>query len=389
MITKIPRVLFMADTRVALTRDLLLGIAKYIRQHRAWFIERNIYDYYLRSQIKISQIKKLELDGILCLNLPARQERFVEELIEAGFPVLLKSLGAPMPGAINIISNNRMISQIAAEHLLNLGLRHFAFCGFSALAWSRERQQAFTEAISAGGHKANIYRPKQRAKKQPLSLDVNDLSSWLAELPKPVGIMACNDDCGLYLLECCHLMDIKVPNEVAVIGVDNEEYICKLCHPSLSSIARDPQTAGYEGARLLDFRMRGEAIDTGIVEIQSLYVVRRESTDILAVSDPLLASAIRLIRLNAARPLSAEEVAEKLMVSRRSLDQKFTHYLGRTVYEEITRVRIERIAETLRESNLSITQVAYEYGFNGADHLCNFFTRHQGMSPGEYRRKYI
>jgi len=147
-------------------------------------------------------------------------------------------------------------------------------------------------------------------------------------------------------------------------------------------------TAGYEAARLLDCQMHGEAIETDSVEIQSLHIVRRESTDILAIPDQLVVSAINLIRLNAARPISSEEVASKLTVSRRNLDQKFHRYLRRTLHEEINRVRIQKITDTLRESNLSITQIAYDYGFNGADHLCNFFIRHQGIPPGEYRRKF-
>ncbi len=379
----------MADTRVALTRDLLLGIARYISQHNRWFIERNVYDYFQRAQINISHIKNIKPDGILCLNLPVRQEYFEDELLATGIPMLLKSLGHTRPGAINIVSNHRMIAQMAAEHLMNLGLHHFAYCGFEEIPWSHKRQEAFCEKIAAGGYQVEVFKPKRRRSKNMLSFDIQELSAWLTSLPKPVGIMACDDDCGLYILECCHIAGINVPVDAAVIGVDNEECICKLCDPPLSSVARDPQTAGYEGAHLLDGRMRGEAIATENVEIESLHVVQRESTDVLAVADPLLVSAIQIIRRNADRPMSAEEVAEILMVSRRSLDIKFNRHFGRTVHEEINRVRIEHIARTLRESTLSVTKIAYNNGFNGADHLCNFFIRHQGVSPGEYRSKFI
>ncbi|MBN2210886.1 MAG: substrate-binding domain-containing protein [Sedimentisphaerales bacterium] len=384
----LPRVLFLVDNRVALTREILLGIARYTRLQRTWFIERDISHYLRQAQMNLAEIERMRPDGIVCLNLPARQERFINKIIEMGLPLIMKGINEPVEGAINILSDNDLIARMAAEHLLALGLKHYAFCGFSHIPWAIERLRAFSARIAKDGGETHLYHPPKKGRHSSLSYNPEHLIIWLKQLPKPVGIMSCNDDFGLYICECCHLAGIKVPDEAAVIGVDNDECVCNLCHPPLTSIVRDAQKAGYEAAELLDQRMRGQTVECTSVHIRSTHVVNRESTDVLAVPDATVAEAVHFIRNNSSKILDVQDVVKHLAVSRRSLDQKFSAKLGRTVHEEIARVRVKKIADMLRETSLPITKIAYDCGFNGADHLGRYFRRHNGVSPGEFRRQF-
>ena len=179
-----------------------------------------------------------------------------------------------------------------------------------------------------------------------------------------------------------------IPEELAVIGVDNDETVCNLCVPPLSSIARDAQQAGFEGARLFDMRLQGRPVEKNDIAIKVTHVEARQSTDMLAIHDRHVVEALRFIRKNILHNISVGDVLDEVVISRRNLDRKFTVALGRTIHEEITRIRIEKICEMLRMPNLSISQIAYDCGFNDLAQLGGYFLRHKGTSPGKYRKQY-
>ncbi|OHB75838.1 MAG: hypothetical protein A2Z25_20865 [Planctomycetes bacterium RBG_16_55_9] len=211
---------------------------------------------------------------------------------------------------------------------------------------------------------------------------------WLKSLPKPIGIMAANDDRGQEVIEACRMVGIHVPDEVAVIGVDNDEIICEQANPPLSSIVRNYEEAGYEAARLLHRWIAGENVKDKNVVIRSTQVISRQSTNVLAIEDPEVAEAVRFIRQVAARPLAVQDVLETVAISRRRLDQKFCRIVGHPIHREITLSRIERIARLLLETNRSVTQIADDLGFHGPDHMGRYFRRHKGICPTDYRHRY-
>lgn len=200
--------------------------------------------------------------------------------------------------------------------------------------------------------------------------------------------MTANDDRGQQVIDACRTAGICVPDEAAVIGVDNDEIICEQANPPLSSVVRNYEEAGYEAAELLHRWISGENVKDKNVVIHSTQVTSRQSTNVLAIEDPEVAEAIRFIRQVAARPLAVQDVLETFAISRRRLDQKFCRIVGHPIHREITLARIERIARLLLETNRSVTQIAYDLGFHGPDHIGRYFRRHKGISPTDYRRRY-
>lgn len=214
------------------------------------------------------------------------------------------------------------------------------------------------------------------------------LAEWLRSLPKPVGIMGANDDRGQHVIEICNDLGLLVPDEVAVIGVDNDQFICELTNPPLSSVDRYFAKAGYEAAELLDKMMRGKRVKRQDIITRPSRVVSRQSTDVFSIEDPVVVEALRFIRRNANRVISVDDVVEQVAMSKRGLYHKFMHTLGRTVHEELIRTRTEQIAWMLEETELTITQIALDLGFPGQGHISRYFKKQKGLTPRQYRIRY-
>ncbi len=216
----------------------------------------------------------------------------------------------------------------------------------------------------------------------------NSIAAWLKSLPKPIGIMACTDYRGQHVLEGCKLTGIHVPEDVAVVGVLNDDVICELCDPPLSSVALDVEKGGYEAAALLDKMMAGRKMRPGdhSVIIRPTHVVTRQSTDILATEDREVAQAMRYIHEHAREPMQVADVVEASGLSRRTLEQRFRKVLGQSILNEITRVRIEQVCLLLTETNLSVAQIASVLRFSNEKHISRPFRQEKGMSPLAYRR---
>ena len=212
------------------------------------------------------------------------------------------------------------------------------------------------------------------------------MAAWLKQLKKPVGIMACNDDRGQHVIEACKIAMLRVPEDVAVIGVDDDDLICDLCDPPLSSVALNVEKAGYEAAKLLDKMMsEGKQINKNI-EVNPTYVRIRHSTDIIATQDIELTKAITFIRQNFRKSIQVKNVVEATTLSRRGLEQRFRNKLNRSINSEIRRIRIEHICRLLVETELSISEIAYGFGFSSVEHISRYFQKEMGQSLRDYRK---
>lgn len=216
-------------------------------------------------------------------------------------------------------------------------------------------------------------------KEEPLLVD------WLRSLPKPVRIMTCSDDLAQHVLDACHAAQIHIPSEVAIVGVDNDEFICHLANPPLSSISLNSQALGYRVAQWLDRVMAGEKCSDTVGIGKSTYVVARSSTNILLVEDYEVSDAIRFIREHSDHPLQVDDVAEAIAMSRRTLQKRFAKTLGRSVHSQILRERVNRITEFLVETDLPVIQIARKLNFSSAKQLDQVFTKFQGVTPTIYR----
>ena len=217
--------------------------------------------------------------------------------------------------------------------------------------------------------------------------DRSRLVQWIAGIPKPAGILACGDYCGRFVLEVFAEAEVAVPDAVGVIGIDNDEAICELCNPPLSSIESNSDQIGYVAAETLAQLLRGTPPESWEILIKPTKLVGRRSTDAAAVGDPVVAEAIRFIRAYASGDLAVVEIARHVRVSRRYLEQQFRAVLGRSIFSEILRVRLETAQRLLSETDWKLDVIAERAGFKHASRMSAAFLKKLGFRPGQYRRK--
>ncbi|WCJ58332.1 DNA-binding transcriptional regulator [Fontisphaera persica] len=371
------RVLLLIESSRASGRSLLRGIAGFARHHGRWLC------HWETGGLEKAwpHLRTFQADGIIMRDVDR-----VEEAMEYHVPLVVVGHSRhEVPGVVNLVSNSETIGRLGAEHLLNCGLKHLAFYGLSGVPWSEERAASFSARVAAAGLAAHHYQTPPGTSGED---ERRGLAEWLLRLPHPVGIMACNDDHGQQVIEAAKLAGLRLPDEVAVLGVDNDELVCELSSPPMSSVAVNFERAGYESAQLLDRLMRGQQPSTNRIVAQAVGVITRQSTDILAVQDPRLAAALRFIRTHADAPLTVSEVARAAGMSRRALEKQFRALLDRSIRREIARVRVERICRLLEETNRPISHIAEAMGFQGQEHFARYFRAEKGMTPLAYRRKF-
>ena len=383
---KAPKIILLIAPTRAFDRGLLQGIARYANEYGPWTFYREPPHYQAIDWKKkvTDRLRRGRVDGIIM-----REPERIDEIIERGIPGICAPVTKrTIDGFINIVIDNEAVGRLGAEHLLNCGFRHFAYCGFKAIYWSDKRGEAFQQRISQAGHACTIYEPPSKRTHALYEKEQPRLVEWLKSLPKPVGIMTCNDDRSQHLLEACHVAQIHVPGEVAVIGVDNDEFICRLANPPLSSICLHPDKLGYRAAQLLDSVMAGRKTGETTVVGSPTHVIARGSTNILLVQDREMVGALRYIRDNANQPLQVDDVAGAVGMSRRTLQYRFSKAVGRSVHSQILRERVNRITQLLADTDLTVAQIAEELNFSSPKQLDRVFTKFQGMPPTTYRSQY-
>ncbi|MBU6398974.1 MAG: DNA-binding transcriptional regulator [Verrucomicrobia bacterium] len=361
-------------------RRLLKGIADYARHHGPWAF----YWEPRGLERAWAHLTHLDPDGIILRDVDA-----VDEVLSLRLPaVVIGHSRKAIPGLVNVVTESEAIGRLGAEHLLRAGLRHFAFCGFADKPWSRLRGESFRRRLAMVGFPTHLFEAPQPLTTRSWKGELAAMIRWLRSLPKPAGLMACNDDRGQQVLTAASIAGLRVPDELAVIGADNDELVCDLSDPPMSSVSINFERAGYEGARALHQLMAGRRNPRRGILVHSTHVVARQSTDILLVPDPAAAKALRFIRQHAQEHLRVNDVARAAGVSRRILESRFRTTLGRSVLEEIRRWRVDRISRMLVETNQSVSQIALALGYGGVEHIARYFRRETGMTPLAYRRRY-
>jgi len=375
-------------------RDLLLGVTSYSRMEGEWIFFNHLLAFFsgrLSFASKVSQrdravplIRQVRPDALI---IPDSIPDF-EEVLSLHLPLLVfKALDTDTTGIPVLVTNNTKSGALAAEHLLEHAFTSYAFCGYDEYYWSRDRCRGFCETISEAGYRTSVY-PRTKKKWPIWQHDQKLLIEWLDSLPKPVGVMTCNDERGLDLTIACKAAGIAVPEQVAIVGMDNDELVCQLSNPPLSSVRRRAKQAGFAAAELLDTMMAGKKPHKKQILIDPDCVIARQSTDIIAVDDPNVSAAIRFIRDNADRNITVKDVVNATSLARTRLYKHFCSALGRSISAEIRRVRISRVKELLRDTDLNASEIAYRLSFSDVGNLMRYFRREVGMTLQEYRRKH-
>jgi LacI family transcriptional regulator len=359
-----------------------LGVAEYAR--KANWILNDIMCHSGRLPSKWSG------DGIITHVNSASERDLLSLLRKAKVPVVNLGAYRAKPVTARVVSDNAAIGRLAAEHLISRGFEHFAFCRLTSREVVLERMEGFRKAVESAGrqfHDLNFEERLVSGRKAAFNYDA--VLPWMARhlkaLPKPLGAMAQYDGEANDVVRACQMAGLAVPEQVAVIGVDNDPIYSQLGPVPLTSVDSNRRLAGYKAAELLDRILAGENWVEKNTLIEPEGVVVRESTDIVAVADPHVSKALRFIWQNYARDISVDEIVRCSGISRRGLYSRFETIVGHGIYDEIIRQRMNRAKQMLRETNEKLQFIADECGFETAERLSRSFKRFGGISPSDYR----
>jgi LacI family transcriptional regulator len=381
-----PTVAILVETSRAYGRGLCSGIAEYARNHGGWNFVLQERD--LRGGIP-EWLPGWRGDGILCrISDPS----LAEVLSQACCPVVDLYGGMRHPSIPFLDTDPHAVASMAARFFIDAAFDRFAFCGFPGLWFSDARCEAFVGLLDGLGFGCEIYDPHSTissgdvAARESMHPEGSDhLEAWLCSLPEHTAVLACNDVRAQQLLAVAARTGRKVPEELAVMGVDDDELICELTNPRLSSIKPDTRGLGYQGAHWLDRLMQGGKLPITELLLPPVRIVERVSTDVIASTDPVLVRALRHIRSHVHEVQGVRSVVEAAGCSRSSLEQRFRRLLGRSVRDEIIRVRVRHAEILLQETDWGLGQIASSCGFATASHFLRIFKIQHGMTPGEFR----
>ncbi|HLP02922.1 MAG TPA: DNA-binding transcriptional regulator [Opitutaceae bacterium] len=378
-----PRVLLVFDTRLEEAAAMLRGIAEYEREHGAWTV---FFDDMAHAESDPDWLLGNHWDGVISRHTTPM---LAQVCVERTIPLVDLNDSPAFAGIAKIRPANPGIGKLGAEHLLNAGFRSFAFSGFSNEGWARERRLGFVEALAPTGFPCVVHEveypgtltPDWDRQQQAL------LAEWLRRLPGATAVMACNDMRALQVLAAANTLMLSIPDELAVLGANNDVVRCELAQPSLSSVATNPTQAGRKAAELLAQLMAGSRDGAPAdIRIEPAGVVSRRSTDVLAVTDKVVAAAIAYIRAHACEGINVDQVLQHVAMSRAQIEKKFRQHLGRSPQAEIRRVQIQRIKQLLIETDLPLKRIAEMTGFDYMEYMSAVFKRTTGLTPGACRR---
>jgi LacI family transcriptional regulator len=383
--SSLPHVALLVETHGA-GRDMLRGISRYVLESGPWALRHEERTQQFVEGWVPKWLSKWKGNGVLGR---IETEAMVNTIRRANVPTVhLLGSGRRLPFP-QVLTDNDAVGRVAADHLLERGFRNFGYIGWHHEAWSEQRRKSFTARISERGCGCDTF-PMPNFAELPESWDdlIEQVRQWVGERPKPLGLLLCYDHIGPPVTQACREAGVSVPEEVAIVGVDNEEAVCGICDPPLSSVCPNHEEVGYQGAALLDRMMRGAKPPAVPVVIQPRTVVVRQSSSISAVEDPLMTTALRIIRERACNGLQVSDVAKRMPVSRSVLQRRFLQLLGRNIHSEIVRVQLHRAQDLLRETDLSIRLVSEKSGFKHPEYMATVFKSHIGVTPMQYRRRY-
>ena len=370
------------ETSLASGRDILGGIARYVREHRPWSL---YHEPHALEDAAPRWLRRWHGDGIIAR---IQTPRMAEIIAASGIPavdVLGVVPGLPFP-LVHV--DNFAIARMAADHLMERGLRQFGYFGIASENWSEQRFAGLCEAVAGVKGPVSLYElPRDASGAHSWERAQNRLAAWIDGLPKPVGIFVGSDQYGPRLLEACRRAGVAVPDEVSVIGADDDRTLCEVCDPPMSSIDPGHSAVGYQAAEVLDELLRGRSARRKPLLIEPARAVARLSTDMLAVSDAAVAAALTMIRRHAHEGLPVDAIARFVGLSRSVLQRRFRIVLKRTVHQEILTAKIKIARELLTKTDLPLAGVAERAGFKHQEYMGAVFRARLGKTPAQVRRE--
>lgn len=380
IIKRRPKVALVIETSNAYGRGLLKGVLNYVRENGPWSLHLVEQHWGERPDVTL---QNWQGDGVIArIETPV----IVASLKGVTLPIVDLSSARLMPELPWYENDYRLIAQAALAHFLERGHKRFAFYGEPRFNWSRWLGEQFVAQVKEAGYACNVFEglpPKDSGKPE----ESTAIAAWLKGLEKPVALLACNDFFGRMIIGICREHGVLVPDEIAVMGDDNDEVFCELSEPPLSSVQQNCVRIGYEAASGLDRLMRGEKLGNEGVFVPPIGVVTRQSTDVLAIEDRNVAQVVRYIREHACEAINMKDVLRVFPQSRRLLETKFKRIVGHSPHEDINNVRISLVKRMLIETDLSIEAIAERCGFAYVEYLSVAFKRTTGEPPSVFRQR--
>jgi LacI family transcriptional regulator len=367
---------------VGFCRDVIRGIRAYAIDKPDWVFQNGPPE----SSV-VQAFRQWKPHGIIAQLLTAE---LAGEVLKLRKPVVDTSCSVPRLRAPQVDVDHEAVGRLAAEHFLERGHRHFGFFGSDWAHYSKLREESFRLRLARAGYTVSACYVEYLLRVPALVESrraAQRVRRWLEELPKPVAILAANDVPARELADACRRFGLRVPDDVALLGVDNDDLECGLTSPPLSSVATPSRRIGYEAAKLLDELMAGKPAPREGVFLPPIGIVTRASTDAWAIRDAAVVAALNFIRSRAADDIRVDQVATHAAAGRRMLEYKFRHLVGHTILEEIRRVRLQRVKQLLSDTDLPMPAVARRSGFSTPQRMSVVFRQATGLTPSAYRQQ--
>ena len=375
------KILLLTDFSSGYSRNLLKGIVRYSKEVGNWSFQRMpLYYRMLYGENGVVEwAKKWQADAIIAQLTDVN----IELLNDLNIPIIVQNYRDRNKAVSNLTGDYFNTGVMAAKFFLNRGYRNFAFYGFKGAIWSRERADGYSHEIEKQGYKLAILENDNKDREE-WSYNHTVLGNWLQSLPKPVALFACDDHFALQISETCNVYNINVPDDIAILGVDNDDLLCNISDPPLSSIVLDVENGGYNAGKLLHQLITKEITEPFNIVVNPLIIERRKSTEKYAVSDKNIRTILNYIEKNYANHLSVEELVKQVPLSRRVLEKKFKEETGESLYQYIQNYRIDQFTRLLITTDYSLFEAALQSGFENYKNVSRVFRKYKSLSPAEY-----
>ena len=380
------RLLIITDFTESFPTKLLQGIIRYSRRQEQWAVCR--MPPFYKKQIGIPGVVKWARTwGADVVIGQFEQDDPVELFAKSGIVAVAQDFKKRFTTIPNITGDYIGTGRMAARYFIDHGFRNFGFFGFKDVCWSDERREGFRLELEEAGFGEAFCDYTMQDIDKLWYYERKHMAEWLRSIPKPIAIMACDDNQGNNLVEACHAAGIRIPSEVSILGVDNDELLCSLGSTPLSSIQVNIEEGGYQTAALIERRVLHPEAQLEDVVLKPLKIIGRMSTAAYATDDDQIQKAIQFIHSNVTKKISVEDVTDEVALSRRLLERRFKKVTGQTIYQYITDVKLKQFAQKLLDTDEQLTEIAYAMGENDTKSISRRFKQLYGCSPIQWREK--
>ena len=379
------KVLVLTDFSSGYSRSLLKGIVRYSQEVEGWtFYRMPLYYRVMYGDRGVMQwAKEWKADAIIA----QLSDLDIDLLKDLNIPIIVQNYRDRIPGVCNLTGDYIGTGRLAAEFFINKGYNHFAYYGINDTVWSRERGIGYAERLAQQQY--HVYRRLEPAgTHEQWAYNLEALGAWLKSLPKPLALFACDDYFALQISETCKFFGLSVPDEIAILGVDNDELLCNISNPPLSSIVLDVENGGYAAAKILHELIEKRITQPPNITVGVVQILSRQSTQKYVIRDKYITQVVEYIERHYTQPLSVPTLQALVPLSRRVFEKRFKHNTGVSIYQFLQRYRVDKLAGELITSNRSIEELAISCGFEDAKNVARVFLKYKGMTPSEYRKRY-